>query len=433
MVCLIPPVFRDIADIVAVGGSVRDYLLGKQSCDIDLASSFSPEMITHWARQRGFRTIATGAEHGTITVLVNEIPFEHTTFRSDVSCDGRNATVAFSDNVETDLSRRDFTINAIAQNVFGELIDPFNGQQDLADKVIRTVGDPRERFAEDYLRIIRAARFAARFGFTIQENTFAAAKELSPHILEHVSVERIFQEFNKAFSYPQPSTFLQILWDFGLIQRLFPEYKAAHNLKQNPEWHPEGSIWNHLLETVDRAEPEVRWHAFLHDVGKPATAAPVENTDHFCFYGHAKVGADLVPEIAQRLKWPNSLAESVEQVTLLHMIPTDYAKAYGTRFPDRIVRKLKHRAGKHYEELKGLVRADFGDDWENIEDLFRPIEDPVSPVLTGKLLIEAGVNPGPEMGRLLALALHIQIDEGIFDPQELLRRVLDGRTDKPEG
>jgi putative nucleotidyltransferase with HDIG domain len=421
---MIPAVFHEIYSIVAVGGAVRDRLLGLKAHDVDLASSARPHEIMSWAKSKGLRYIPTGIEHGTVTILVDDVPYEHTTFRKDVSCDGRGAIVEFSDLLEEDLFRRDFTCNAIAMTPTGRIIDPLRGEKDMKDGVLRSVGNARDRFQEDYLRIIRAARFAARFRWAFAVDVCHFMEKLAPGLMTHVSVERITDEFNKAFAKPNAGEFLELLFRAGVLQQIFPEYAGADKILQNPVHHPEGDVWRHIRDTVERAEPRYRWNAFLHDVGKPKTAEPSPNGPYCRFYGHAAVGAALVREIAARMKWSIELKESVETTTALHCLPMEFAQSYGTEFPEKCCRKLRFRAGKHFEALEATVRADAGEGFSaEFGNLFREISSPVTPVLMGRHLIAAGLAPSPRMGELLRLALEIQLDEGIEDANELLRRV----------
>jgi tRNA nucleotidyltransferase (CCA-adding enzyme) len=212
-------------EIYIVGGAVRDQLLGIDVCDVDIASAIHPIDFKTLCKSLGYKTFDTGIEHGTVTVLIDGKAYEHTTFRTDISCDGRNANVSFSKTIEEDLSRRDFTINAIAL-LRDKIIDPYNGQKDLENKVLRTVGIAEERFSEDYLRIIRAARFTSRLNMSIDTELLIAAKHLAPQIIKHVSVERISDEFKKAK--PHSKEFLKVLYSMNILSQLFVQTKEFH-------------------------------------------------------------------------------------------------------------------------------------------------------------------------------------------------------------
>ena len=224
--------FCEIFDypIYVVGGCVRDKLLGLEGKDVDIASDLEPQKFKDLCRKLKIRTVDTGIEHGTVTAIINHVPYEHTTFREDVSNDGRNATIKFSKTIEEDLSRRDFTINAIAM-LEDKIIDPFGGQADLKNRILRTVGDPQERFSEDYLRIIRAARFQARFNLTLAEGLQDPAVKLSSRIMNHVSIERITDEFKKAKLHG--SSFIQSAQDLGFLQYILPEFLSLDEKQYN--------------------------------------------------------------------------------------------------------------------------------------------------------------------------------------------------------
>ena len=220
-------------EIYIVGGAVRDQLLDVEVFDVDIASAIHPRPFKALCNKLGYKTFDTGIEHGTVTVLIDGKPYEHTTFREDISCDGRNASVSFSKTIEEDLSRRDFTINAIAM-LNDKLIDPYDGQIDLQNRILKTVGIAKERFCEDYLRIIRAARFASRLNMTIDPELFIAAKDLAPKILDHVSVERISDEFKKAK--PHAAEFLACLHNMEILDLMFPN---SSEINSNPNWWQE--------------------------------------------------------------------------------------------------------------------------------------------------------------------------------------------------
>ena len=222
--------------IYIVGGAARDYLLGVISNDIDLTSCLTPEQFKKKCQSLGYKTFDTGLEHGTVLFCVEGEYYEHTTFRYDVSCDGRRATISYAKTIEEDLSRRDFTINAMAF-LDGDLVDPFGGKQDLENRVIRTVGKAEQRFCEDYLRIIRAARFASKLNFSLSEDLVDSARDLSKHIPEFVAIERVMQELEKTqknpvdfFKYAEKLGFLDFV--FGFVRK-FEQEKFYRSLKES--------------------------------------------------------------------------------------------------------------------------------------------------------------------------------------------------------
>jgi tRNA nucleotidyltransferase/poly(A) polymerase len=421
--------------IYAVGGCVRDRLLGKEPHDLDFAVPYHPKETMKMAMAAGYHSVPTGIDNGTVTVIVDDKHYEITTFRKDVECDGRQAKSTFSDTIEEDLSRRDFTINAMAMDKSGILIDPYGGHYDLKSNIIKTVGDPFDRFEEDYLRIIRAARFGARFGAEYTAEIWDAMCYLAPKVMEKVSPERIFMEFNKAFSEQysgeQAALFVHLLYQCGLLQLIFPEFKGTDKLKQNPMWHPEGSVWTHTMEVLSRAKPTVphRWAAFLHDCGKAGTATLKENTDYYTFYGHAEFGAGLVDTlIAPRLKFPNDLKEFVYNMVKFHLLPMDLfvGNKKSNDYPLATLRKFQAKINIYLHELPFLVQADQGEARYLAESaaLFQPVAGEIKPVLLGRHLLNEGVLPGLEMGQLLAKAFEIQLEEGVCNVDELLNRVI---------
>ena len=210
-----------LSDAYVVGGAVRDSLIGRESDDIDVATRDRPETVKAKAEFRGWNTVDTGIDHGTVTLLKGDSEYEVTTFRRDVSTDGRNATVEFATAVEEDLKRRDFTINAMAAGLDSSgnefMKDPFGGIEDLINERIRAVGDPKTRFREDLLRIVRAFRFGARYGFEIGDPERSAIEELSGEVVDNVSPERITAEIKKAMKSPNPHSFTSKLVGSGIL------------------------------------------------------------------------------------------------------------------------------------------------------------------------------------------------------------------------
>jgi len=407
-----------LPDLYLVGGAVRDILMGQKPEDLDFATSAPPEEVMRLAKAHGLEAVPTGIAHGTVTILIDHHPYEVTTFRRDVETFGRKARVAWGKSIEEDLSRRDFTIGAIAMDASGRVIDPYGGQQDLEAGLIRAVGEPRRRFREDYLRVIRAGRFVARYGFKIEPATLQAAREAAPEVLSHVAIERVTAEFNKAFENGVPSRFLRYLYDLDILQRLIPEFEDTHLLLQNPRWHPEGDVLTHVLQVVDRAAPPYRWHALLHDIGKKDTAR-WRPEGWYSFYGHERVGAALIPRIARDLRLPNHLRDELVVTTALHMVPVF------TRPTPQAIRKFQAQAGPRLPALKALYAADGAErrpkeSWK----FFEPQPVPVKPVLQGRHLIERGCKPGKAFGRMLQAAYTHQLETGETDLEKLYQVAL---------
>jgi poly(A) polymerase/tRNA nucleotidyltransferase (CCA-adding enzyme) len=406
-----------LPDLYLVGGAVRDLLMGLEPKDLDFATSAPPEVVMAQAQAQGLQAIPSGLVFGTVTLLFEGSSFEVTTFRRDIATDGRRAEVAWGQSIEEDLARRDFTINAMAMAANGGIVDPFGGRRDLAAQVIQAVRDPLERFQEDYLRPVRAGRFAARFGFAIEGETLRAARLVAAEILGRVSIERIVQEMEKAFGGPSPSTFLRYLYDLGILQRLIPEFAGTHRLLQNPAHHPEGDVLTHVLEVVDRTPPAHRWAALLHDIGKRDTAQVVPGEGYYSFHGHDQVGADLVPRIARELNLPNTIRDEAATVARLHM------RVLNPPASQAAVRRFQVAAGEHLGALEAVCTAD-GAGRREVEAWFAPQAVPVQPILLGRHLIARGHQPGPELGRMLRAAFEHQLESGETDLEKLYQAAL---------
>ncbi|MBQ6655561.1 MAG: CCA tRNA nucleotidyltransferase [Erysipelotrichaceae bacterium] len=322
-----------------VGGCVRDSLLGLQPHDYDITTNATPEQMHEIFE----RYSDTGLQHGTVTVIVDHEGFEVTTYRTEtVYSDHRHPDeVSFSRNISDDLSRRDFTINAMAYNG-KDLVDLFGGQQDLQDGIIRTVGDPRERFGEDALRILRAIRFASRFGFAIEEKTREAMFERKED-LRYVSQERILKEMNEILcsEYIEP-----YLLEYEEIFEIFlPELAMMQDVPQHHKYHLY-DLWHHTVKVVagSPAKPYVRWAALFHDIGKAVVRTTDENgKDHF--YGHAVVSAEIAEKIFERLRMDNRTSKAALLLIENH---DQLPKA----------RRLLSRMGEYALDLIVLKKAD---------------------------------------------------------------------------
>ncbi|HJW72567.1 MAG TPA: HD domain-containing protein [Geothrix sp.] len=300
------------SELVLVGGAVRDERLGRPHGDWDLATRLLPQEVMRRARTAGLRVIPTGLQHGTVTILLADHPVEVTTFRSDGDyLDGRHPdSVKLGVTLEEDLSRRDFTINAMALPIGGgDLVDPFGGVADLAARQIRAVGDPLKRFAEDGLRCLRACRFASQLGFEVEADTFAAiSKRLD--IAAKVSVERVFTELDKLLRGEDPVRGLELLRESRLLELWLGELRPMAGCGQNR--HHRHDVWNHTLEVVRFAPAEsgFRWAALLHDAGKPGTKTiGPEGEAHF--HGHEAESLLVAGLILERLKASHALRKEV--------------------------------------------------------------------------------------------------------------------------
>lgn len=307
------------AQLTLVGGAVRDELLGRPHADWDLATALLPEAVMARARTAGLRVIPTGLQHGTVTVILDGEPVEITTFRSDGDYrDGRRPeSVRLGVSLVEDLARRDFTINAMAQPLEGGgLVDPHGGQSDLREGVVRAVGDPLQRFAEDGLRPLRACRFAAQLGFRIEAATLAAIPARL-EVARKVAVERVFVELTKLLAGSHPEIGLERLRESGLLGLWLPELVPMKNCGQNR--HHRFDVWDHTLEVVRLAPPDpaLRWAALLHDSGKPGTWTKEEGEDVH-FYGHEARSLEIAGAILDRLKAGHALVKEVQALVRHH-------------------------------------------------------------------------------------------------------------------
>jgi tRNA nucleotidyltransferase (CCA-adding enzyme) len=305
-----------VSPLYEVGGSIRDQLLGIEPKDYDFTTPLTPDEIEQRVRDYGRRPYLTGKRFGTVGFKMDGKLIEVTTFRSECYEEGnRKPVVRFVKDITADLSRRDFTINAMARRD-GKLIDPFGGRTDLESRLIRAVGVPKHRFREDPLRMLRAARFVAKIDAKIEEKTKKAIFKMSHNILS-VSKERWVVELDKLLSSNKPSTGLNVLADTRLLNYIIPELSLQVGFDQNSEHHSL-TLWNHTLATVDACPPELRWGALLHDIAKPFVATP-NSKGRSNYIHHGKLGAEMVWKIARYLKWSNDKRESVIDLVLNHL------------------------------------------------------------------------------------------------------------------
>lgn len=308
-----------INPVYLVGGSVRDELLGLIPKDFDFATPLQPAEIEQAVRVQGIKPFLTGRRFGTIGFKLEGHMIEVTTFRSESYQPGsRKPEVQFVHDITFDLSRRDFTINAMAKRPDGRLVDPFGGKADLKAKLIRTVGKPEERFREDPLRMLRAARFAAQLGFTIDPETELRTGKRNYHILE-VSKQRWVQELDKLLTSENPTAGLQFLARTRLLNFMLPELAVQVSWDQDSPYHAL-PLWEHTLKTVRLAPVDVtlRWAALLHDVGKPFTRTK-NRRGYSNYVYHELVGAELTEKIGRYLQWSNQRLNEVRDLVRYHL------------------------------------------------------------------------------------------------------------------
>ena len=330
------PIFARVNRIVhplyLVGGSVRDALLGKEPKDYDFTTPLNPDEIEDRLRKAKIKPFVTGKKFGTIGCRIDNHHVEITTFRTEIY-DGhsRKPDVEFVDNITADLSRRDFTINAMAMREDYHLTDPFGGEDDLKAKLVRAVGKPHERFLEDPLRMLRTGRFAAQLNFKIDELTRHAAHKHAKDILR-VSKERWVRELDLMLAAKKPSTGLEYLAETRLLVYMLPELALQVGFDQDSPYH-KLSLWEHTLKTVDLSpnELEVRWAALFHDIGK--SFVRTKNKHGYSNYvDHDLVGSELVWKIGKYLRWGNKRLEDVLEIVRDHIKDDDspIAKADST-------------------------------------------------------------------------------------------------------
>jgi len=417
-----------------VGGCVRDLLLGKEAADWDVTTDAKPEEV----RRIFPRVIPTGIQHGTVTVLMNGNPYEVTTFRGEGAySDGRRPdTVEFVRDITHDLARRDFTVNAIALDPDDErIVDPYEGQKDLARRVIRAVGTPLERFREDGLRVLRAARFTATLEFDLDPET---EKAIAPSldVFQKVSQERVRDEWVKAMKAKKPSRAFDVMRATGILAISCPEMMEGVGMEQN-KWHAY-DVWRHGMECLDGCpgDPILRIAAMLHDVGKPRSRAFSDKTKDWTFYDHERIGAEIADPICQRLRFSNEERERVVHLVRNHLFH------YTSEWNDATVRRFVKRIGKdRLDDLFALNEADVrakGRDCTPDLAALAALKEHVAKVIAAgdalslkdlaiggrDLMTEVGMKPGPAIGRVLAALL----DEVLADPAKNTREALLARA-----
>ncbi|MEI9864638.1 MAG: CCA tRNA nucleotidyltransferase [Limisphaerales bacterium] len=461
-----------------VGGCVRDFLLGREPQDFDIATDAKPEQVEELFK----KTIPVGRKFGVIIVVEGGQQFQVATFRAEADYkDGRRPEKIVFANAEADASRRDFTVNGLFYDPLTEKIhDWVGGEKDLRAKIIRTIGAPEERFGEDHLRLLRAVRFAAQLGFEIEPKTFVAIQSLAPKI-KLISAERVRDELIKLFAPPLSQTTaltpalspevrgnvkptivtrtlsdlsqrendklpllgarvgaradnltnyspaargLVLLRDSGLLEHILPELAATIDCEQSPDFHPEGSVFNHIYLMLEKlplnASESLPWAVLLHDIAKPVTAERDVATGKIHFYGHEKVGAEMAEKILQRLRFPNQQTEEIVEAVRHHMQFKDVKQMRKATLRRLLLRETfpleleLHRLDclgssgdlEHYNFLVEQAEA--------VKDLpaIRP------PLLTGNDLIALGLEPGKALGELLHEIREQQLADELTTPDE---------------
>ncbi|MGA3285165.1 MAG: CCA tRNA nucleotidyltransferase [Verrucomicrobiota bacterium] len=387
-----------------VGGCVRDFLLGREPQDYDIATDARPEQVEKLFK----RTIAVGRKFGVMIVVEAKHQFQVATFRAEADYrDGRRPTRVVFSNAEADAQRRDFTVNGLFYDpVVKKLHDWVGGEKDLRAKIIRTIGRPEERFAEDHLRLLRAVRLAAQLNFEIEPQTFAAVKTLAPKI-KLISAERIRDELIKLFAPPHGARGLVLLRDSGLLEQILPELAATVSCEQSPDYHPEGTVFEHIRLMLEKLPPgtheSLPWAVILHDIGKPPTAERDAATGKIHFYEHEKIGSAMAEKILQRLRSPKKQIGEIVACVRQHMQFKD-VKQMRTATLRRLLLRETFPLELELHRLDCLgSHGDLGHYEFLVEQAAELKKKPTirPPLLTGNDLIKLGMKPGPAMGALL--------------------------------
>jgi poly(A) polymerase len=420
------------ADHVAyfAGGCVRDMVRGVEPHDYDIATDATPEQV----QQLFPKTIPVGAQFGVVLVVEGGHQFEVATFRSDEAyVDGRRPTSVRYGSPEHDAQRRDFTINGLFFDpIAGEIIDFIGGRADIERQLVRTIGEARQRFAEDKLRLLRCVRFASNLRFQVEPATFAAVKEMAGQI-QVVSAERIREELIKILTRSNAGRGLELMDQSGVLPEVLPEVAAMKGVEQPPEFHPEGDVFTHTKLMLDlmseAARPAVApYHdpvvlafaVLLHDVGKPPTfeRAP----DRIRFNEHDRVGAEIAEKILRRLRFPNDEIEKIVLCVREHM-RFQYVKEMRPAKLKRILARetfadelelhridceASHRNLENYDFLKAKAA-------ELPAEVVKP-----APLLTGHDLLALGLKPGPRVGKILREVEELQLEERLRSREEAL-------------
>jgi poly(A) polymerase len=406
-----------------VGGCVRDMLMGRAPRDYDVTTRATPEQVLDLFPE----ALTVGAQFGVVIVPHPAGDVEVATFRSDGAyVDGRHPReVRYSQTPQEDVQRRDFTINGLLYDPMSDqVLDYVGGEADLRAQRLRTIGDPMARLSEDRLRILRAVRFSARFGFTIEPEVLAAVRQLAPQI-HSVSAERIRDEIVKILTEGPARGGFELLDQSGLLAEVLPEIKRLQGVEQPPEFHPEGDVWIHTLMMLDGLRcptPTLALGVLLHDVGKPATFAIRERIR---FDNHVEVGAKMAEEICRRLRISTRETERVVELVRHHLRFKDFPRMRRSTQ----LRFLRMEGFEEHLELHRLDCLSSHRDLTNYQMARAMLEETPreeikpAPLLRGGDLIEQGYTPGPEFKTILRTVEDAQLDGRIHNRAEALRLV----------
>lgn len=419
-----------------VGGCVRDLLLKREPADYDVATDARPERVQELFPD----SIAVGAQFGVIIVVEDSAQVEVATFRSDIGyVDGRHPLrVEYSDTPEEDVRRRDFTINGMMMDPQdGRVLDFVEGQKDLRAQVIRAIGEPEKRFAEDKLRMVRAVRFSARFGYTIEPATKQAIVNCATEVSQ-VSQERLRDELTKLLTEGAARRAFELLDETGLLRQLLPEISKMKGVTQPPQFHPEGDVWVHTLLMLAGlpagTSPTLAWGVLLHDVGKPPTFKPPSGpNDRIRFDEHVEVGTVMAERICQRFRFSNDDTEQIASLVANHLRFKDAPQMKQStlkrfvrlpRFEEHLeLHRLdclsSHRNLENYEYVKRFLA-------ETPAEVVRPQR-----LISGEDLKELGFRPGPVFREILQVVEDAQL-EGRIASREAALALVRGQFEPPK-
>lgn len=418
-----------------VGGCVRDSLLKKHPKDWDITTDSLPEKTMEIFKARGFRVVETGLKHGTVTIVINKIGYEVTTFRieGDYSDNRHPDYVSYTTSIKEDLSRRDFTVNAMAYNEDSGLIDYFGGTEDLNNKIIKTVGKAEDRFNEDALRMLRAVRFSSQLGFQLDTKDLFISIKRNAELIKNISQERIREELSKILVSDEPVDGIIALKESGLLQYIIPELIPTIDFEQHNKHHDK-DVFNHTLAVLDNVpnKLELRLAALFHDIGKPKCFTIGEDKQGH-FYGHNEVSAQISRKVLKRLRFDNKTINKVSLLVFEHMSKFDKIKLPAIkRFINRVGEEnLEDLFQLQIADVKGSAKR--SQDTSKILDLKEKCEiilNEKQPLtikdlaVNGGDLMNLGIKEGKEVGNTLNMLLEKILERPELNTKESLSEII---------
>lgn len=413
-----------------VGGCVRDSLLNRTPNDWDICTAATPDKMLELFTEHNYKTIPTGIKHGTITVMINDVGYECTTYRIDGDySDGRHPdSVSYTDDIKEDLKRRDFTINAMAYNDETGLVDPYGGHDDLVRKTIRCVGHPDHRFTEDALRIMRALRFSAQFDFQIEDFTRIRANTFADN-LDNIAAERINSELCKMIVSPSANNVIE--QNMRVILKVIPELKAAVDFEQNNPYH-DYTVFGHTMKALSRCESNdltVRLAVLLHDIGKPSCYQ--DDTDgHRHFKGHGKVSSEIAENILRRLKFDNETVANVIELIKYHDSTFEVRKKHIRRWLNKIGEtQFRRLLAVRIADVKGQKDCWDPERIDKVTAITALLDEILEEkscfsmkdlAVNGRDLIEIGYKADKKLGETLNFLLNEVMDENVPNDKDAL-------------